>query len=216
MRFNTTNTLVHHLAVAIGSVLVALLLLALGYRVGRVMAAIPYFLLFLVMLIGPAVRIWPSISDWAEGSFPVNWRAELGIWFAIWSVVHVLFVWSARDWDVLGYLRDMSPWAFGAFVAVIIAIVLAFTSNTPALKFLGPRAWKWHQSHGSYVILWLTLVHIYDRAYLRPLGDVGFPSTDPLHWVYLIMAIIVVILHLAAFVKIVGHYRREGEYPAGL
>lgn len=216
MRLDTTNRLSHHLAIAIGSIAVALLLWAVGYDSQRTVAATPFFLLFLIMIIGPSVRIWPSISSWAKGPFPVNWRAELGIWFAIWSVAHVLFVWAARDWDVIGYLVDMSPWAFGALVATIIAIVLACTSNTAVLRFMGDKAWKWHQSHGTYVVFWLTSVHIYDRAYLRPYGDVGFPSTDPIHWVYLIMIAIVVILHLAAFIKIVTHYSRTREYPAGI
>ncbi len=146
----------------------------------------------------------------------MNWRAELGIWFAIWSVVHILFVFGARDWDIIGYLVDMSPWAFGAFVAVIIAIILAATSNTPAVRFMGTDAWKWHQSQGAYVIFWLAVVHIYDRAYLRPYNRVGFPSTDPIHWIYLIMAAVVVLLQVAAFIKIVTHYRKTGKYPAGL
>ncbi len=216
MRMDTTNKFSRHLVVAIGSIAVAFLLWAVGYDIQRVVAAVSYFLLFLVMTIGPSVRIWPSIREWSREPFPVNWRAELGIWFAIWSVVHVLFVWGARDWDVIGYLVDMSPWAFGAFVATIIAIVLACTSNTAALRLLGPDAWKWHQSHGTYVIFWLAAVHLYDRAYLRPLDDVGFPSTDPIHWVYLITVAVVVLLHLTAFVKIVAHYRETGEYPAGL
>ena len=216
MRMDTTNKLSRHLVVAIGSIAVAFLLWVVGYDLQRVVAAVSYFLLFLVMIIGPSVRIWPSVRKWTRGPFPVNWRAELGIWFAVWSVVHVLFVFGARDWDVIGYLVDMSPWAFGAFVATIIAIVLACTSNTAALRLLGPDAWKWHQSHGTYVIFWLAAVHLYDRAYLRPLDDVGFPSTDPIHWVYLITVAVVVLLHLTAFVKIVAHYRETGEYPAGL
>ncbi len=216
MRFDTTNKLSHHLVVAIGSIAVALLLWALGYDVQRVVAAVPYFILFLVMIIGPSLKIWPSISKWAKGPFPVNWRAELGIWFAIWSVAHVLFVFAARDWDVAGYLVDMSPWAFGALVATFIAIVLAFTSSTAALRLMGANAWKWHQSHGTYVIFWLAAVHIYDRAYLRPYGRVGFPSEDPIHWVYLLMTALVVILHIAAFIKVVAHYSRTGEYPAGI
>lgn len=216
MKLNTRNTIGRHLAVAIGSIACAFLLWAAGYEVQRVVAAVPYFLLFLVMIIGPSVKIWPSIRRSVEGPFPVNWRAELGIWFAIWSVVHILFVWGARDWDVIGYLVDMSPWAFGAFVAVIIAIVLACTSNTAALRFIGAEAWKWHQSHGTYVIFWLAAVHLYDRAYLRPYEDVGFPSADPIHWVYLITIAVVVLLHLTAFVKVVAHYRETGEYPAGV
>jgi len=216
LKLSTKNRLEHHLVIAIGSIACAALLSALGYEIQRAIAAVSYFLLFLVMIIGPSVRIWPSITKQFRGPFPVSWRAELGIWFAIWSVAHVLFVWGARDWDVTGYLVDMSPWAFGALVAVIIAIVLACTSNTAALKFMGDKAWKWLHSYGVYVIFWLTAVHVYDRAYLRPYEDVGFPSTDPIHWVYLITLALVVLLQLTAFVRIVADYRKTGEYPQGL
>jgi len=140
VKLSTKNKLEHHLCIAIGSIAFAVLLWALGYEIQRVIAAVSYFLLILVMIIGPIVRIWPSIVKQFQGPFPVSWRAELGIWFAIWSVAHVLFVWGARDWDVIGYLVDMSPWAFGALVAVIIAIILVCTSNTAALKFMGDKA----------------------------------------------------------------------------
>jgi len=216
MKLNPKNKSTHHFYIVIGSIVMALLLWAAGYEAQRVIAAIPFFLLFLVLIIGPIVKIWPSTIKRFKGGFLVEWRAELGIWFTIWSVVHLLFVWGARDWDIIGYLADMSPWAFGAFIAVIIAIIMAFTSNTYALNFLGTKAWKWHQSHGAYVIFWLTSVHIYDRAYLRPYEDVGFPSPDPIHWVYLGMIAAVVALQLSAFIKIVAEYRKKGEYPPGL
>ena len=212
MTVDTTNSLGRHLAVAIGSIVVAGAMWAMGYHEQRVMGAIPFFLLFLTMIIGPLVVIWPRIRSRFRGNFPVNWRSEIGIWFAIWSVVHLLFVFHARNWDVIGYLVDMSPWAFGAFVAVIIAVLLIFTSNDWAYDYMGGRAWKWHQSHATYVIFWLVAVHAYDRAYLRP----GFPSDDPVHWLYLLMIIVVVLLHVAAFGRVVSHYRRTGDYPPGI
>lgn len=212
MKYYTRNEISHHLCVAAVSIIFALLLWFAGYGSQRVVAAIPFFVLFFVMVIGPIVKIWPSITKRFSGGFPVNWRSELGIWFAIWSVVHVFFVFWARDWNIIGYLIDMSPWAFGAFIAVILAIILAITSNTKSLVFMGPKSWKWHQSHGTYLIFWLATVHVYDRAYLRP----GFPSTDPIHWTYLIMIAIVIILHIVAFTKVIHEYRETGEYPLGI
>ena len=216
MKLIVKNKLIHFIGVGIGSLLLAGILWLLGYDIQRVVGAVPYFILFLVLIIGPIVRIWPSIPKRFGSGFPVNWRSELGIWFAVWSVVHVLFIFGARDWDIIGYLIDMSPWAFGALVATIIAIVLAFTSNKKALKWMGVKAWKWHQSHGTYIIFWLVVVHIYDRAYLRPFEEVGFPPTDPLHWIYIIITLAIIILHLSAFIKIIYEYRKTGEYPKGL
>jgi len=212
MTVDTNNDLTHHLAVGIGSVVFAALLWMAGYHEQRVVGAVPWLLLVLVLMIGPTVRLWPGIRRRFSGNFPVNWRAELGIWFAIWGVVHLLFVFHARDWDVVGYLADMSPWAFGSFVAVIIAVGLAATSNHRAYDYMGGKAWKWHQTVGAYTIFWLLAVHIYDRAYLRP----GFPSDDPLHWLYLLTLVLVVALQIAAFAKVISHYRETGEYPSGL
>ncbi|MXV63449.1 hypothetical protein GS429_15565 [Natronorubrum sp. JWXQ-INN-674] len=212
MSVDTNNDLTHHLAVGIGSVVFAVLLWVAGYHEQRVVGAVPWLLLVLVMIVGPTVRLWPGIRRRFSGNFPVNWRAELGIWFAIWSVVHLLFVFQARDWDIVGYLADMSPWAFGSFVAVIIAVGLATTSNNRAYDYMGGKAWKWHQTVGAYTIFWLVTVHIYDRAYLRP----GFPSDDPLHWLYLLTLVLVVVLQIAAFAKVVSHYQKTGEYPSGL
>lgn len=209
MTADTKFILGHHVTIAIASIVVAVVLYLAGYSEQVVVAAIPYFLLFLVMLIGPARVVFPWIRRRFSGNFPINWRSELGIWFAIWAVIHVIFVFWARDWAIIEYLINMSPWAYGALVAVILAVILAFTSNERAFGYLGPRAWKWHQSHATYVIFWLVTVHIYDRAYFRP----GFPSDEPLHWIYIIMFIIVVAIHVAGFAKVVGHYRRTGEYP---
>ena len=212
MTADTNNYLTHHLSVGIGSIAVAVLLWVAGYEDQQVVAAVPWLLLVLVMIIGPMVRLWPAINERSSKNFPVSWRSELGIWFAIWGVVHLLYVFQAREWDVIGYLSTMSPWAFGSLVAVIIAIVLAVTSNNRTYAYLGAKAWKWLQTVGAYVIFWLLAVHIYDRAYLRP----GFPSDDPMHWVYLITLILVVVLHIAAFFNVVAQYRRTGEHPPGL
>lgn len=209
MTADTSNELTRHAVVAVASVVLAVILWFVGYHEQRSVAAVSWFLLFLVMIIGPLIRIWPGIRRRFSGNFPVNWRSEFGIWFAIWAVLHVLFVFWERDWNVLGYLADMSPWAFGAFVAVILAVILAITSNNRAYEYLGGKAWKWHQSHATYVIFWLAAVHGYDRAYLRP----GFPSDDPLHWIYLLTIVIVVVFHVWAFAKVVSEYRRTGQYP---
>ena len=173
------------------------------YILSRPSGAIPIFLLFFVMIIGPIMKLFPVLfPKW--GDFPWNWRAELGIWFAVWSVIHTLFIFAGREWDVIGYLVGISPWAFGALVATVMSVILAAISFRGAINYLGPDSWKWLQNHFTYVIWWLVVVHVVDRALLRP----GFPSDDYLHWIYLAMVIIVPVLQTAAFVKTVREYRR--------
>ncbi len=170
----------------------------------RAVGAIPFFLLFLVMIIGPIMKLFPVLfPKW--GDFPWNWRAELGIWFSVWSVIHTLFVFAGRDWDVVGYLLNINPWAFGALVATVMAVILAALSFRGAINYLGSDSWKWIQNYFTYVIWWLVVVHVIDRALLRP----GFPSDDWLHWVYLAMVIIVPLLQLAGFIKTVKEYRKS-------
>ena len=106
----------------------------------------------------------------------------------------------------------MSAWAFAALVGVLIAVVLLFTSNIWAYRFMGPKAWKWHQSHGTYVMFWLFTVHIYDQTFLRD----GPPTDDPLHLLYVLSIVIVVGLHVGAFLRVVAHYRKHGKYPSGI
>ena len=199
------NRLSHHIAIAVLSTLPVIIAMLFDFRVGRVVGGIPFVILFLVMIIGPIMTIWPSLTHKLPEKFPWNWRAELGIWFAVWSVAHVLLVFHRRDWDVIGYLTGISPWAFGALVATVMAIVLAALSFRGAIEYLGTQSWKWLQNYFTYVIWWLMVVHVIDRALLRP----GFPSSDWAHWMYLIMVVAVPILQLLGFMKIVSRHRAQ-------
>ncbi len=169
----------------------------------RPVGAVPFILLFLTMLIGPVMKLKPSLFE-DLGDFPYSWRAELGIWFAFWAVIHTLFVVYSRD-GFLDYLEGISPWALGALIAVVMAVVLAFLSHKKAIKWLTADCWKWLQNHFTYAIWWLTVIHVLDRALLRP----GFPSGDLLHWLYLIMVVLIPLLQFIAFVKTVKENRKE-------
>ncbi|GAB6878133.1 hypothetical protein JCM17823_04070 [Halorubrum gandharaense] len=211
MTVDPFNRWKHHAAVVVGSLLLAGLLLLAGYGPSRTIAAVPWFLLFAVMLIGPATKLKPSIRDWYPGNFPLNWRSELGIWFVVWAIAHIVYVFQAFGWTLVGFVTGMSPWAAAATVGTIIAVILAITSNNTAYQFFGPKAWKWHQSHGTYVMFWLLSVHVYDQTFVR-----GAPFQDPLHFAYVATIVIVVGLHIAAFLKVVSHYREHGKYPGGV
>jgi sulfoxide reductase heme-binding subunit YedZ len=212
MTVDPFNRGTHHAAVVAVSLVMAASLWAAGYRFSRIVAAVPWFLLFFVLIIGPMTKIWPAIRRRYGGDFPLYLRSELGIWFVIWSVAHVTLVFRAFGWDVVGFVAGASAWAFAALVGVSIAVVLLFTSNIWAYRFMGPSAWKWHQSHGTYVMFWLLTVHVYDQTFLRG----GVPTADPLHLLYVLSIVTVVGLHLGAFVTVVAHYRKHGRYPSGV
>lgn len=197
------NNISHHVVIAVLSIVSVFLMVLAGIRIGRAIAAVSFLLLFLVMVIGPVRVVFPSLKKIFPPKFPWNWRAELGIWFTVWSVVHILFVFAGRDWDIIGYITGMSPWAFGAFIAIFMAIFLSAISFQKALVYFGVEAWKWIQNYFSFVIFWLTAVHVIDRALLRP----GFPSVEVLHWIYLVMVILLPVLQMAGFAKKVKKYR---------
>ena len=212
MTVDPFNRWKHHATVVMFSFVIAGVLWGTGHSIGRILGAVPWFLLFLVMIIGPLTKLRPSIGQWYGGNFPHNWRSELGIWFVLWSLVHVGFVFDRFGWDISGFVVGASPWAFAAIIGVILAVILGITSNIWAYRFMGPKAWKWHQSHGTYVMFYLLTVHIYDQTFLYR----GPFTNDPLHVLYLITIIIVVGLHIVAFVKVVDYYRKNDKYPSGI
>jgi sulfoxide reductase heme-binding subunit YedZ len=44
----------------------------------------------------------------------------------------------------------------------------------------------------------------------------GPPTDDPLHLLYVLSIVIVVGLHVGAFLRVVAHYRKHGKYPSGI
>ncbi len=180
----------------------------LGYHYQVVAAAIPYILLFLTVVIGPLQVLWPRLRRRFKDITLNSWWSEVGIWFVIWALLHVVLVVDVRG---IGILWG-SPWAFSATISVLLAVVLMFTSNNRVYQYLGPKAWKWHQSHATYLIFYMLAPHIWHRAYLIP----GFPSNEPLHWLYPVMFALIVLLHVGGFIKVVRHYRRTGDYLQGI
>lgn len=212
MTVDPFNRWKHHTAVVLFSLVIAGILWVSGHSVGRILGAVPWVLLFLVMCIGPLTKIRPSISSWYGGNFPLNWRSELGIWFVLWSLAHVGYVFDRLEWDIAGFLTEMSAWAFAATIGVILGVILALTSNIWAYRYMGPKAWKWQQSHGTYVMFYLLAVHLYDQMFSRS----GIITTDPLHTFYAISISIVVVLHIAAFGTVVAYYREHKKYPSDI
>lgn len=198
------NKLWHHITIAILSCLFVYILYSSGARITRATGIIAFLILFLVMLIGPAMKIWPSLYNKLPGKFPYSWRAELGIWFAVWSVIHFIFLLSNKGWDFIGYVSGMSPWGIGSLIAVFMAVILAITSFKGVIDYLGPKQWKWLQNYFTYVIWWLLVLHII-WAFIRG----GFPPTKTLHWIYLFFIITVPLLQFIGFIKTVKEHRKK-------
>jgi methionine sulfoxide reductase heme-binding subunit len=105
----------------------------------------------------------------------VRYRRELGIWFALFGIVHAWLILDGwAGWDLsrflgyefvpeLGRLVRLEP-GFGlanliGVTAGAIALLLLATSSDRAIRRLGAGTWKFlHQ--GAYVVLWLTVLHV--------------------------------------------------------
>lgn len=197
------NKFAYHLVVALMSVLLTGVLFLSGIELGRAIAGTAFILLFLTLIIGPLMKLWKPTMEALPWNLPWSWRGELGIWFTIVSILHILFVFYQKQWDVSGYLANMRLSDVIAFFAVFLAIILAVASLNKIIKFLGIACWRWLQSF-AYVIFYLVGAHIINHAFLRP----GRPE-DWLHWLYLAIIIIVIFLQSAAFVKTVAVYRQR-------
>lgn len=76
---DTHNSLKRHVIVGVVSVIVGVAMNFSGFHYQEVAAAVPYFLLFLTVVIAPLLVMVPAIQRRFQGNLPVNWRSELGI-----------------------------------------------------------------------------------------------------------------------------------------
>jgi len=197
------NKLSYHFIVASISLLLGFGFYSSGIELGRAIAGVAFILLFLTLIIGPLMRLWKPVLEVLPWQLPWSWRGELGIWFTIVSIIHMLFIFYGKQWDVMGYLVGMRLSDLVALAALFLALILTATSFGSVIKFLGVASWKWLHSL-AYVIFYLISAHVINHAFLRP----DRPE-DWLHWVYLIMILIVIALQFSAFVKGVADYRKS-------
>ncbi|TFH40860.1 MAG: hypothetical protein E4H01_15845, partial [Lysobacterales bacterium] len=170
-----------------------------------------FVLLFLVLALGPAARIWPAATRL------LSWRRELGIWFAILAIAHSLLVlngWVRWDWMLFfGYefLNQFGRYArvepgFGlsnlvGIVAAVMAVPLLITSSKWAVKRLGGSAWKWLHI-GSYTIFYLIVLHSLYFLFMHYTVSFHRPVPDPnwFRYPFLITALFVLVVQMSAFV----------------
>lgn len=197
------NTFLYHLVVATISLLLVFVFYSSGIDLNRALAGTAFILLFLTLIIGPIMRIWRPALEALPWNLPWSWRGELGIWFTIVSIVHVSLIFSARQWDVIGYLASMRISDLIGLVALFLAIILTITSFGKVINFLGVPSWRWLHSF-AYVVFYLVGAHAINHAFLRPDRPADWP-----HWSYLVMIVIVIALQTAAFIKTVINYRQS-------
>lgn len=183
-------------------------------RLWRAVGDSSFILLFLTLLVGPLSRLWK------RGLRVLNWRRELGIWFAITAFIHGILILNGwMMWNVLrffGYefIPQADRWVrlesgFGmansmGLIALILAVILAATSSDKAVRFLGISSWKWLH-HLAYIIFYLVGLHIlyfmfmhYTLSFHRPVPPPNWFSLPSL-----ILIVTVFVTQSAAFIKTV-------------
>lgn len=192
-------------------------------RVWRVLGDVGFVLLFLILILGPLAKLFPSMNRF------VSWRRELGIWFAIMTIFHTVMVFDGwLKWDVMrffGYQElpqlgrySLTDPGFGlanliGLFAAFWAVVLGATSSDKAVNFFGVDSWKWLQGAAN-TIFYLVAAHVGYFMFIHYTLSSHRVAPDPniLRWPFLIMAITVFILQMAAFTYTVRKNRKTDWY----
>jgi DMSO/TMAO reductase YedYZ heme-binding membrane subunit len=201
------NTFVQHFIVGIFSIaLILILRFVLGTTLSQAFSRTSIILLFLVMIIGPIVKLMKAPTCSTVLLMPGCWRGELGIWFAISGLAHFIIVLSARSFSDLIKIGG-SGFALTnliGLIALIWAILLTITSFGKIIRFLGVDSWKWLNSF-TYVIFYLLMAHLIYFQFFSTYGEIG---PDWFGYLAVGMAIIVLILQTTAFSKILYNSKK--------
>lgn len=181
-------------------------------------------LLLATVALGPLARLWRPARRL------LSWRREIGIWFGVLATVHTVLILNGwARWSLgrlfgyefvpqLGRTARMEP-GFGlanllGLLALAWTLALVATSTDRAVRRLGARAWKWLHN-ATHTIFYLATVHVayflfihYSRSFHRQP-----PPPDWFRAPFVVLAVAVVVLQLAAFAATVR--RRRGRAAAG-
>ena len=152
-------------------------------RLWRALADAAFSFLFFTLAIGPLSRLWkPALRL-------LVWRRETGIWFAFLALTHFIRVSNFA----LSEPGIELPRLLG-LIALFWALVLAATSSDRAVNFLSISSWKWLHLM-TYVIFYLVAGHAAFFLFWR------YPEVNWFEYPFLVMAFIVPILQISAFIK---------------
>ena len=192
------NKLRNHIVIGIISAALVWVLWITGTELNRAIAGVAFFFLFLVLIIGPVMRLWRPSEKNLPWDIPWSWRGELGIWFALLSITHAVYIFYERQG--VGTLRLADYLGLGA---LFLTLVLAATSFEKVINFIGVSSWRWLHSF-AYVIFYLVGFHVINHAFLRTGRPDGW-----IHWAYLGLMIVVILFQSSAFIKTVANYRKS-------
>lgn len=202
------NTLRQHLIVGVFSLALAYIFNSfLGIDWAVSFARVSFILLFLVLIIGPIMRIKEPGKSSTPFMTPWKWRGELGIWFALTGLIHFIIVLSGSS---IGELIKIGGSGYAlanllGLVALFLALILAVTSFGKVIGFLGVESWK-HLHTLTYVIFYLVAGHFMYFQFFSTYGEVG---PDWFGYMAVAMTLIVIILQAIAFILAVAKREKK-------
>lgn len=204
------NTVKQHFIVGVFASLLVGLLYSLGVPLAAAFARTSFLLLFLTLIIGPITKIKTPNKPKSVLLMPLAWRGELGIWFTITGLLHVVVL--AFDRPITSFIEvGGSGYALAnllGLIALLMALVLSATSCTYAIRKLGVDSWKWIQNF-AYVIFYLLVGHYLYFQFFSTYGDK--PGPDWFGYTAVIMSLLVILLEVVAFVVVVRSEDVKGE-----
>jgi len=165
-----------------------------------------FVLLFLVMIIGPIMRLKKPTENASPLIAPWSWRGELGIWFALMGLAHFIIILTERP---LASLIKIGGSGFSlanllGLVALVWGLVLMATSFNKVIMYLGIPSWKWLHSFTN-VIFYLVCAHFIYFQFFSTYGEIG---PDWFGYMAVIMAGVIIVLQLMAFIVSIKKYRQ--------
>ncbi|QZT35051.1 ferric reductase-like transmembrane domain-containing protein [Caldalkalibacillus thermarum TA2.A1] len=193
----------------------------------RAWAHAAFVLLFLALILSPAAKLWSPMKRF------ISWRREFGIWFAVLAFGHGYAIWDRwAQWDVArlfgfeyieefgGYILFRPEVGIMNMMGLVIApmiILLAVTSFDRAVKLLGVSSWKWLHSTLVNVIFYVIMLRgILYLFFFFQYSPPNWRVYPPIWFLYIFlgMAVFVVLLQAAAFVKTVLERRSRRQENA--
>ncbi len=167
-------------------------------------------LLSVTLILGPLSMLAPQLL---QKLMPM--RREIGVWSFLLALAHVILVFHTHKWNVLrffftptdggGWVINLASWGIGNYLglaALVIAAVLAATSNDWSFRVLGVISWK-HLQQLNYTLFALSAFHtlVYLPVMKRPYT----------FWaVFWFLATITVAFQTMGFIKTVRKMKRLG------
>jgi methionine sulfoxide reductase heme-binding subunit len=204
------NTLRQHLIVGIFSLgLASIFKFLLNTSWAVSFARVSFILLFLILIIGPVMRLKKPAQSSSPLFAPWSWRGELGIWFTLTALTHFIIVILARPFSSLikiggeGYgLANLL-----GLIALFWALLLTATSFGKVIAFLGIDLWKWLHSL-THAIFYLVSGHF---IYFQFFSTYGGGGPDWFGYLAVIMVIIIIVLQLVTFLLMITKHRKEAS-----